>query len=180
MRATADGRVLQLRDVARIELGALSYAANSFLLRRPAVALLISQRPGSNALGTAERIRTTMQAIAKEFPPGLAYDIAYDPTGFIAESVSELITTIEEAILLVVLSSSVPAALAGCRDPDPRHPRLADRHLRALSVLGYSINNLTLFGLVLAVGIVVDDAIVVVENVEHHLAGGKSRGRRRC
>jgi multidrug efflux pump subunit AcrB len=79
VRATADGRVLKLRDVARIELGALSYAANSFLLRRPAVALLISQRPGSNALGTAERIRTTMRAIAAEFPPGLAYDIAYDP-----------------------------------------------------------------------------------------------------
>ena len=174
VRATADGRVLRLRDVARIELGALSYAANSFLLRRPAVALLINQRPGSNALGTAERIRTTMQAIAREFPPGLAYDIAYDPTGFIAESVSELITTIEEAILLVVLVVilflqrwrvavipilAIPVSLIGT--------------FAALSVLGYSINNLTLFGLVLAVGIVVDDAIVVVENVEHHLAGGK-------
>jgi hydrophobe/amphiphile efflux-1 (HAE1) family protein len=175
VRATQEGRVLRLRDVARIELGALSYATNSFLDRRPAVALAISQRPGSNALGTSGRVRQTMDALAAEFPPGLAYDIAYDPTGFIAESVSELITTIEEAVLLVVLVVilflqrwraavipilAIPVSLVGT--------------FAALGALGFSINNLTLFGLVLAVGIVVDDAIVVVENVEHHLAGGKA------
>jgi multidrug efflux pump subunit AcrB len=79
VRATPDGRILRLRDVARIELGALSYATNSYLQRKPAVALAVSQRPGSNALATADRIRATMRTIAAEFPPGLAYDIAYDP-----------------------------------------------------------------------------------------------------
>jgi hydrophobe/amphiphile efflux-1 (HAE1) family protein len=174
VRATPDGRVLRLRDVARTELGAQSYATNSFLHRRPAVALAVNQRPGSNALASAAGIRRVMAEIAQDFPPGLAYDIAYDPTRFIEESVNGLLRTIGEAVLLVVLVVivflqrwraavipilAIPVSLVGT--------------FAAMAALGYSINNLTLFGLVLAVGIVVDDAIVVVENVERHLADGK-------
>ncbi len=175
VKASDDGRTVRLRDVARVELGALSYTTNGFLFGRPAVALAISQRPGSNALGTSQRITDAMKQLKTEFPKGLEYNIGYNPTEFIAQSVSELIKTIYEAMLLVVIV--VLVFLQGWRAaliPIIAIPVSLIGTFAVMAALGYSINNLTLFGLVLAVGIVVDDAIVVVENVERHLATGKS------
>ncbi|MGO4713820.1 efflux RND transporter permease subunit [Bradyrhizobium sp. 2TAF24] len=176
LKPGADGRTVRLRDVARIELGALSYTTNSFLLQKSAVAMLVSQRPGSNALATAKNISDTMTKLKADFPPGLTYNIGYNPTEFIAQSVSELIKTINEAMILVVVV--VLLFLQGWRPaiiPILAIPVSLVGTFAVMAALGYSINNLTLFGLVLAVGIVVDDAIVVVENVERHLAMGKSR-----
>jgi hydrophobe/amphiphile efflux-1 (HAE1) family protein len=175
VKSGEDGRTVRLRDIARVELGALSYTTNSYLLGKPAVALAISQRPGSNALGTAKRVEDAMVRMKASFPKGLEYDIAYNPTDFIARSVSELIKTIYEAMLLVVVV--VLVFLQGWRAaliPIIAIPVSLVGTFAVMAALGYSINNLTLFGLVLAVGIVVDDAIVVVENVERHLATGKS------
>src|SRR5436190_4305189 len=167
--------VVRLRDVARIELAALDYSSNSYLNVQPAVALAVFQRPGSNALSTALMIRTTMQELAKRFPPGLQHTIIYDPTQFIAQSVAEVEKTIGEAIILVVLVVvlflqtwraaiiplvAIPISLIGT--------------FFFMAISGFTLNNLTLFGLVLAVGIVVDDAIVVVENVERNIAAGLS------
>src|ERR1700710_1219401 len=176
VKAGSDGRTVKLRDVARIELGALDYTTNSFLLRKTAVALLVTQRPGSNALATAKGISDTMVKLKANFPRGLEYNIGYNPTEFIAQSVSELIKTIYEAMLLVVIV--VLVFLQGWRPaiiPIVAIPVSLVGTFAVMAALGFSINNLTLFGLVLAVGIVVDDAIVVVENVERHLAGGMSR-----
>jgi hydrophobe/amphiphile efflux-1 (HAE1) family protein len=175
IKAGEDGRTVRLRDVARVELGALSYSSNSFLLQKPSVALAVSQRPGSNALGTAKLIADAMEKLKQDFPRGLEYNIGYNPTEFIARSVSELIKTIYEAMLLVVIV--VLVFLQGWRAaviPILAIPVSLVGTFAVMAALGYSINNLTLFGLVLAVGIVVDDAIVVVENVERHLANGKS------
>ena len=176
IKAGGDGRTVRLRDVARIELGALSYTTNSFLLKKPAVALAVSQRPGSNALGTAKGVSDTMARLQKEFPKGLEYNIGYNPTEFIAQSVSELVKTIYEAMILVVIV--VLVFLQGWRPaiiPIIAIPVSLVGTFAVMAALGFSINNLTLFGLVLAVGIVVDDAIVVVENVERHLGEGKTR-----
>ena len=176
VRAGADGRTVRLRDVARVELGALSYATNSFLLRKSAVALLVTQRPGSNALATAKNISDAMVRLKASFPKGLDYNIGYNPTEFIAQSVHELIKTIYEAMLLVVIV--VLVFLQGWRPaiiPIIAIPVSLVGTFAVMAALGFSINNLTLFGLVLAVGIVVDDAIVVVENVERHLEHGLSR-----
>ncbi|HYZ34625.1 MAG TPA: multidrug efflux RND transporter permease subunit [Crenalkalicoccus sp.] len=173
VRATPEGRVLRLRDIARIELGAFTYTTNSFHDRKPAVSIAINQRPGSNALATAAGIRRAMAEIAQDFPPGLAYQIAYDPTRFIAQSVHELTNTIRDAVLLVILV--VLAFLQRWRStviPILAIPVSLVGTFAVMSALGFSVNNLTLFGLVLAVGIVVDDAIVVVENMERHLAAG--------
>jgi multidrug efflux pump len=173
VKADPQGRLTRVGDVARVELGAQDYGANGYLDNRPAVPILLYQRPGSNALETATQIRATMQKLAADFPPGLHYDIVYDTTLFIAESVRELIKTIFEAALLVVIVIivflqtwrasvipivAIPISLVGS--------------FVVLAAAGYSINNLTLFGLVLAIGIVVDDAIVVVENVERNLRLG--------
>ncbi len=167
--------VVRLKDVAKVELAALDYSANSYLNVEPAVALAVFQRPGSNALDTAHRIRATMAQLAKRFPPGLEYTIIYDPTQFIQQSVDEVKTTIFEAILLVVLVVilflqtwraaiipliAIPVSLVGT--------------FFLMAMFGFTLNNLSLFGLVLAVGIVVDDAIVVVENVERNIAAGLS------
>lgn len=176
IKAGADGRTVRLRDVARIELGALSYTTNSFLLRKSAVAMLVSQRPGSNALATAKNISDAMVRLKADFPKGLEYNIGYNPTEFIAQSVDELIKTIYEAMILVVIV--VLVFLQGWRPaiiPILAIPVSLVGTFAVMAALGFSINNLTLFGLVLAVGIVVDDAIVVVENVERHLAAGLSR-----
>ena len=176
VRAGADGRTVRLRDVARVELGALAYTTNSFLLRKSAVALLVTQRPGSNALATAKNISDTMAKLKASFPKGLDYNIGYNPTEFIAQSVHELIKTIYEAMLLVVIV--VLVFLQGWRPaiiPIIAIPVSLVGTFAVMAALGFSINNLTLFGLVLAVGIVVDDAIVVVENVERHLEHGMSR-----
>src|SRR6478609_3322260 len=176
VRAGAEGRTVRLRDVARVELGALSYSTNSFLLRKSAVALLVTQRPGSNALATAKNITNAMMRLKADFPRGLEYNIGYNPTEFIAQSVSELIKTIYEAMVLVVIV--VLVFLQGWRPaiiPIVAIPVSLVGTFAVMAALGFSVNNLTLFGLVLAVGIVVDDAIVVVENVERHLRDGMSR-----
>ena len=176
VKSSQDGRIVRLRDVSRIELGALDYSTNSFLLRKSAVAMRVTQRPGSNALATAEGIKDTMEKLKPGFPKGLDYNIGYNPTEFIAQSIHELIKTIYEAMLLVVIV--VLVFLQGWRPaiiPIVAIPVSLVGTFAAMAALGYGINNLTLFGLVLAVGIVVDDAIVVVENVERHLAQGLSR-----
>ena len=176
VKAGADGRTVKLRDVARIELGALAYSTNSFLLRKSAVGMVVTQRPGSNALATAKGISDTMERLKASFPQGLDYNIGYNPTEFIAQSVSELIKSIYEAMALVVLV--VLVFLQGWRPaiiPIIAIPVSLVGTFAVMAALGFSINNLTLFGLVLAVGIVVDDAIVVVENVERHLEHGMSR-----
>lgn len=175
VKATEDGRIVRLEDVARIELGAQSYVTNSYLNGKPAVALAIFQRPGSNALATAEEVLATVAELAENFPEGLSYEVVYNPTEFIAESITELIKTIFEAVALVVLVilvflqtwrasiipiAAIPVSLIGT--------------FAVMAAFGFSINSLTLFGLVLAVGIVVDDAIVVVENVERNLQSGLS------
>ncbi|MDO9711872.1 efflux RND transporter permease subunit [Paracraurococcus lichenis] len=172
IRTGADGRLLRLRDVGRVELGAASYTTASTLQGRPAVALAVTQRPGSNALATAEEIRERLAAITERFPPGIRAEIAYDPTRFVAESVRELVMTIGEAVFLVVCVVllflqnwraamipilAIPVSLIGT--------------FGVMIAFGFTLNVLTLFGLVLAVGIVVDDAIVVVENVDRHLRG---------
>ncbi len=169
------GRVTHLRDIARVELGAQDYTANGYLDRRSAVPLLIFQQPGSNALATADRLFATMAELSKSFPSGLRYDVVYNPTEFIAESVDAVIHTIYEAAILVVLVVilflqtwrasiipivAIPISLIGT--------------FAVMAAFGFSINNLSLFGLVLAIGIVVDDAIVVVENVERNLEQGMS------
>ncbi|OSJ33811.1 hydrophobe/amphiphile efflux-1 family RND transporter [Bradyrhizobium japonicum] len=176
VKAGSDGRTVRLRDVARVELGALSYATSSRILRKSAVAMVVTQRPGSNALATAKAISTTMTKLKESFPKGLDYNIGYNPTEFIAQSVHELIKTVYEAMALVVIV--VLAFLQGWRPamiPIIAIPVSLVGTFAVMAALGFSINNLTLFGLVLAVGIVVDDAIVVVENVERHLQHGMSR-----
>ncbi|HEY7664493.1 MAG TPA: multidrug efflux RND transporter permease subunit [Xanthobacteraceae bacterium] len=167
--------VVRLKDVARIELAAQDYTSNSYLDRDPAVALAIFQRPGSNALATAKNITDTMEQLAKRFPPGIKYAIVYNPTQFIQESVNAVTETIGEAMLLVVLVVilflqtwraavipivAIPVSLIGT--------------FFFMVLFGFTLNNLSLFGLVLAIGIVVDDAIVVVENVERNIEAGLS------
>jgi hydrophobe/amphiphile efflux-1 (HAE1) family protein len=169
------GALVRLRDVARIELAAQDYTTNSYLDRDPAVALAIFQRPGSNALATAKGIIDTMNGLSGRFPPGIKHAIVYNPTEFIQQSVDAVIETIGEAILLVVLVVilflqtwraavipivAIPVSLVGT--------------FFFMAVFGFTLNNLSLFGLVLAIGIVVDDAIVVVENVERNIAAGLS------
>jgi hydrophobe/amphiphile efflux-1 (HAE1) family protein len=176
IKAGNDGRTVRLRDVARVELGSLSYATNSFLLKKATVALLVTQRPGSNALAAAKNIHDTMERLKANFPKGLDYNIGYNPTEFIAKSVDELEKTVYEAMILVVIV--VLIFLQGWRAaviPIIAIPVSLVGTFSVMALLGFGINNLTLFGLVLAVGIVVDDAIVVVENVERHLAAGVSR-----
>ena len=172
VKQTADA-VVRLRDVARVQLAAQDYSTNSYLDKYPAIAIGVFQRPGSNALATAKRIEDTMSELAKRFPPGIKYDIVYNPTQFIQQSVEAVQSTIAEAILLVVLVVvlflqtwraavipivAIPVSLIGT--------------FFVMSLFGFSLNNLSLFGLVLAIGIVVDDAIVVVENVQRNIEAG--------
>ncbi len=175
IKTGADGEVVYLRDVARIELGPETYALRSMLDGKPGVAIPIFQLPGANALDLSARVRATMADLSKSFPEGVAYSIDYDPTVFVRSSIESVIHTLFEAVALVVLVVmiflqtwrasiiplvAVPVAIVGT--------------LAILSVAGFSINSLTLFGLVLATGIVVDDAIVVVENVERKMEDGMS------
>jgi hydrophobe/amphiphile efflux-1 (HAE1) family protein len=168
------GRIVRFKDVGRVELGAENYATRGYLGDKKAVAMPIFQRPGTNALETAATIRGIMEKLSTNFPPDLAYDIAYNPTEFISQSIDAVEITIYEAIGLVVLVIlvflqnwraaiipiiAIPVSLIGT--------------FAVMSALGFSLNNLTLFGLVLAIGIVVDDAIVVVENMERLLSQGQ-------
>ena len=175
IKSDPSGRITRIRDVGRVALGAQDYGSDGYLDQRNAVPLLVFQQPGSNALATARRVRATMAALSHEFPPGLTYTIIYDPTEFIAQSVHEVIKTILEAMLLVV--AVVILFLQTWRAsiiPIVAIPISLIGTFAVLASLGFSLNNLSLFGLVLAVGIVVDDAIVVVENVERNIRLGLS------
>ncbi|MBI1327744.1 MAG: multidrug efflux RND transporter permease subunit [Alphaproteobacteria bacterium] len=170
-----EGRYTLLKDVARIELGARDYGTNSYLDDKPAVAMAIFQRPGSNALAAAEGIQAKMKELSANFPKGLEYRIVYNPTEFISESIEKVYHTIFEAVLLVVLViivflQSWRAAII----PILAIPVSLIGTFAMMSAFDMSLNMLTLFGLILSVGIVVDDAIVVVENVERHIAEGKT------
>jgi len=175
VKSDAEGRLVRLGDVARVELGARDYVTNSYLNGDPAVALAIFQRPGTNALAAADEIRRTMEKLKADFPKGIDYRIVYNPTEFIRDSVDAVYVTIGEAALLVVLViviflqtwratvipiMAIPVSLIGT--------------FAVMAAFGFSLNTLTLFGLVLAIGIVVDDAIVVVENIERNIASGLS------
>ena len=168
-----DGRLTRLGDVARVEIGGRDYVRNSYLNGRQAVALGVFQRPGSNALETADDIINTMERLSASFPPGLEHRIIYNPTEFIKESINKVYLTIFEAIILVVLViiiflQSWRAAVI----PIVAIPVSLIGTFAVMSVFGYSLNNLTLFGLVLSIGIVVDDAIVVVEDIQRNLEKG--------
>ncbi|MGA8698286.1 MAG: multidrug efflux RND transporter permease subunit [Xanthobacteraceae bacterium] len=172
VKQTSDA-VVRLRDVATIELAALDYSSNSYLDHDPAVALAIFQRPGSNALATAKGVTELMKELAKRFPAGVKYAIVYNPTQFIQQSVDAVIDTIGEAIVLVVLVvilflQTWRAAII----PLVAIPVSLVSSFFFMAAFGFTLNNLSLFGLVLAIGIVVDDAIVVVENVERNIATG--------
>ena len=162
-----DGRLIRLSDVARVELGAQDYSVNAFNSGRPTVAVVVSQLPGSNALATAEAVRGELESAKKDFPPGLEYAIPYAPTTYIEASIAAVEDTLIEAIVLVALVvlvflQSWRAAII----PIIAIPVSLVGSFAFLAAFGFSLNNLSLFGLVLAIGIVVDDAIVVVENVE--------------
>ncbi|BBF72125.1 efflux RND transporter permease subunit [Sphingomonas bisphenolicum] len=173
IRSDADGRQVRVRDVARVELGAQDYAINTYLSNKPTVVIAVMQRPGSNALDAAEHVKAEMDQLSQRFPKGLEYSVIYNPTEFISQSIDAVYHTLLEAVLLVVLVIlvflqnwraaiipiiAIPVSLIGTAT--------------ILAGLGYSLNNLSLFGLVLAIGIVVDDAIVVVENVERNIGRG--------
>ncbi|WP_454850834.1 efflux RND transporter permease subunit [Rhizobium binxianense] len=173
VKATADGRLVQLQDIARIELGAKDYVTNSYLDGKPAVALGIFARPGTNALEASAAIQRRMADLSQDFPQGLSYEIVYNPTEFISESIDEVYKTIAEAAILVAIV--VLVFLQSWRTaiiPIVAIPVSLIGTFAFLLAFGFSLNMLTLFGLVLAIGIVVDDAIVVVENVERNLANG--------
>ena len=173
VRALPDGSMIRLKDVAKIELGAQSYDLEGRFKGKPTTFILTFLSPGANALDTVRRIRHEMDELQKGFPSGMAYDIPYDTTKFIEVSIKEVVKTLGEAMVLVILvvylflqswratiipAVAVPVSLIGT--------------FAGMSALGFSINTLTLFGMVLAIGIVVDDAIVVVENVERHISNG--------
>ncbi|GAC1465457.1 MAG: multidrug efflux RND transporter permease subunit [Isosphaeraceae bacterium] len=173
LKNDAQGRIVRLQDVARIELGAQGYDQACTLDGRPSVALSIYQRPGTNSLETARLVRGKMEELKTRFGEGLDYAIVYDTTPFITESVREVRKTMRDAVILVAVVVllflqnwrsaviplvAVPVAIVGT--------------FAVMAALGYSLNNLMLLGLVLAIGIVVDDAIVVVEAVEHHIERG--------
>jgi multidrug efflux pump len=170
-----NGEKTLLRDIARIELGAQSYALRSLLNNHPAVAIPIFQLPGANAIQLSKDVRAKMEELKKSFPDGIDYSVVYDPTIFVQHSIEAVVHTLVEALILVVLVviiflqtwrasiiplAAVPVSLIGT--------------FAVMHFLGFSINALSLFGLVLAIGIVVDDAIVVVENVERNISNGLS------
>jgi len=169
------GRLVRIKDVARVELGAQDYTNNAYLDNQPAVAMAVFQRPGSNALTTAENVLDLIEGLSQNFPPGLEYQVIYNPTEFVEESVNAVYVTILEATLLVILVVFIfLQSLRGAIIPILAIPVSLIGTFAIMSAFGFSLNNLSLFGLVLAIGIVVDDAIVVVENVERNLANGLS------
>jgi multidrug efflux pump len=175
LRAGEGGAITHLRDVSRIELGSSGYALRSLLDNEAAIALPIFQRPGTNALQMADDVRKTMEGLKKDFPQGVEYHIVYDTTVFVHESIDAVTHTLIEAIILVVIV--VVLFLQGWRAsviPLLAVPVSLIGTFAVLLMLGFGLNALTLFGLVLAIGIVVDDAIVVVENVERNIALGLS------
>jgi multidrug efflux pump len=173
LKTGTDGEVIYLKDVSRIELGAKSQDQVLTLDGKPSVGLAIFQLPGSNALDTADRVRAKMHELSKRFPPGLKYMIAYDTTPFIRESVAEVRNTLRDAVILVAI-----VVLLFLQDWKSLLLPVIDVAVSlvgtfaVMRLMGFSLNNLTLFGLVLAIGIVVDDAIVVLENIERWLDKG--------
>ena len=168
-----NGSLVYMRDVANLELGAQSYDQTCTLNGQPSVALSIYQLPGSNALEVAQRVKERMKELQEYFPPGVDYSIVYDTTPFINESISQVGETLFDAILLVAVV--VLVFLQNWRStliPLVAVPVAVVGTFAVMAMMGFSLNNLTLFGLVLAIGIVVDDAIVVVEAVEHHIEHG--------
>ncbi|MDN6887637.1 efflux RND transporter permease subunit [Variovorax sp. CAN2819] len=173
VKSGTDGAVTRLRDIGRLEMGAADYSLRSLLNNDPAVGMGVFQAPGSNALDISANVRKTMAELNKNMPEGLEYRIAYDPTQFVRASIESVIHTLLEAIMLVVLvvilflqtwrASIIPLLAV---------PVSVIGTFAVLHILGFSINALSLFGLVLAIGIVVDDAIVVVENVERNIEAG--------
>ncbi len=175
VKAGEDGAVTRLKDVARLEMGSSSYALRSLLNNKSAVAIPIFEAPNANALQLSSDVRAKMEELSKDFPEGVEYSIVYDPTQFVRESIDSVITTLLEAVVLVALVVivflqtwrasiipllAVPVSVVGT--------------FAVMLMFGFSINTLSLFGLVLAIGIVVDDAIVVVENVERNITNGLS------
>jgi hydrophobe/amphiphile efflux-1 (HAE1) family protein len=175
LRSTPGGATIRIRDVARVELGANDYSLRSLLNNKEAVAIPIFQLPGSNALALSDNVRKAMVELSRSFPEGVKYDIVYDPTRFVRASIEEVVRTLFIALGLVALVVivflqtwrasiiplvAVPVSLVGT--------------FAVMNVLGFTINALSLFGLVLAIGIVVDDAIVVVENVQRHISLGEA------
>ncbi len=175
LRTDADGRIVRMKDVARIEMGAQGYDQTCTLDGHPSVALSVYQLPGTNALKTADLVRAKMEELKARFPNGVDYAIVYDTTPFITESIYEVFVTLIDAVLLVAFV--VLLFLQNWRSaviPLVAVPVAVVGTFAVMAAMGFSLNNLTLFGLVLAIGIVVDDAIVVVEAVEHHIEGGLS------
>ena len=173
IKTDSQGRPTRVSDVARVELGAADYTTDAFLSLRPAVAIGVLAQPGSNAIKTAAAIKATMQRLKQSFPPGLDYRIIYNPTDFVEASIVEVQKTLLIAIALVVIV--VMVFLQSWRAaviPIVAIPVSLVGTFGVMAALGFSLNNLSLFGLVLAIGIVVDDAIVVVENIERHLREG--------
>jgi len=173
VRSTPDGRILRLKDIARVELSARSFDVANRFDRKPTVGLAVFQLPDANALATADLIKAKMKILGEDFPPGMIYEIGYDTTPFIRESIEEVVKALRDSIILVALV--VLVFLQGWRAaiiPLIAVPVAIIGTFAAMLVVGFSINNLTLFGLVLAIGIVVDDAIVVVEAVEHYIEQG--------
>ncbi|VXC49600.1 efflux RND transporter permease subunit [Massilia sp. 9I] len=175
VKAGEDGAVTRLKDVARLEMGSSSYALRSLLNNKSAVAIPIFEAPNANALQLSSDVRAKMEELSKDFPEGVEYSIVYDPTQFVRESIDSVIKTLLEAVVLVALVVivflqtwrasiipllAVPVSVVGT--------------FAVMLMFGFSINTLSLFGLVLAIGIVVDDAIVVVENVERNISNGLS------
>lgn len=175
VKTGGDGRITRVGDVARVELGAQDYVRNSYLNGTQAAGIGVFQRPGTNAIEAARELREEIERLSQDFPPGLEYRIAYDPTVYVEESVEAVYHTIFEAVGLVILVivlflqtwraalipiATIPVSLIGT--------------FAVMAPLGFSLNSLSLFGLVLAIGIVVDDAIVVVENLERNLERGLS------
>jgi len=167
LRANPDGSVLQIKDVARVEIGAQNMDSESRIDGNPGVPIGIYLAPGANAVTTAKAVQTTLAKLSERFPPGLAYTVHYDSTTFVSDTIKEVLKTLGEAFVLVVVvvfvflgnlratiipAIAVPVSLIGA--------------FAVLLALGYSANTVSLLAMVLAIGIVVDDAIVVVENVE--------------
>lgn len=170
-----NGQVTRIRDVGRAELGAKNYDVTSYLDGMPSVTLAVFQLPGSNALNTAEGVRAKMEELKARFPEGLEYKIVYDTTVFIDESIHEVYKTLFEAFILVfIVVLWFLQNWRACIIPMVAVPVSLIGTCAVMAMMGFSLNNLSLFGLVLAIGIVVDDAIVVVESVELHLSQGLS------
>jgi multidrug efflux pump subunit AcrB len=175
VRNDDDGRLIRLRDVADVELGAQSYDQTCTLDGKPSVAVSVYQLPGSNALEVSRLVKNKMEELKKRFPEGIDYSIVYDTTPFINESINEVFKTLRDAVILVAFV--VLLFLQNWRStliPLVAVPVAVIGTFAVMAAMGFSLNNLTLFGLVLAIGIVVDDAIVVVEAVEHHIENGMS------